>query len=93
MLSEDLDVFLLDFSQQAILTIGSTSKSISIIFDEEYTGMELGAEGRTITATCKTEDIDGINHRSLLILSGKTYKIVAVQPIMDGQFTQLILSL
>lgn len=92
MLNENLDTFLLDFSVGAILTIGSTSKSINVIFDEEYMGISLGAEGRSLTATCKTSDVLGVNHRTTLVLGGKTYKVEALQPIMDGQFTQLVLS-
>lgn len=92
MLNENLDTFLLDFSVAAILTIGSRIESINVIFDEEYMGMELGVEGRSLTATCKTSDVLLANHRATLTLGGKTYKVEALQPIMDGQFTQLVLS-
>jgi hypothetical protein len=91
MLSENLDAFLPDFSQTAVLTVGSTSKSIQVIFDEDYVGMEIGAEGRSLTATCKTSDAEGANHRSLLEVGSKTYKVQSVHPIMDGQFTELVL--
>jgi hypothetical protein len=91
MLSENLDIFLADFSQLSMLTIGSTSKSIPILFDEEYMGMELGAEGRSLSATCKTSDVLGANHRSQLQIGSKTYKVESVRPIMDGQFTELVL--
>lgn len=91
MLSENLNVFLSDFGQPAMLVSGSTSKSVSVIFDEEYLGMELGAEGRSITATCKTSDCTGVNHRSLFQVAAKTYKVEGVHPIMDGAFTELVL--
>lgn len=88
---EDLDIFLADFSQQAVLTIGSTLKSIKVIFDEDYTPMDLvGAEGRSLTATCKSSDVRGASHRSLLQIGSKNYKVESVQPVMDG-FTELVL--
>lgn len=89
---EDLDIFLADFSQQAVLTIGSTLKSIKVIFDEDYTPMDLvGAEGRSLTATCKSSDVRGATHRSLLQIGSFTYKVESVRPTMDGLFTELIL--
>lgn len=91
MLSENLDIFLSDFGQPATLISGATSKSLLVIFDEEYLGMGLGAEGRSITATCKTADALHVNHRSLLQVAGKTYKVQSVHPIMDGHFTELLL--
>lgn len=91
MINEDLNIFLTDFALPAVLTVGTTSKSIPILFDEEYVGMELGAEGRSLTATCKSSDVLGANHRSQLQIAGKVYRIEGVRPIMDGQFTELVL--
>lgn len=87
---EDLDVFLGDFAVDAVLIIGSTSRQIKVIFDEEYIGMEfVGAEGRSLTATCKSTDVLGANHRSQLQIGSKVYKVDSVRP-SDG-FTELLL--
>lgn len=73
------------------MAIGSTLKSIKVIFDEDYTPMDLvGAEGRSLTATCKSSDVRGANHRSLLQIGSLTYKVEGIHPTMDG-FTELIL--
>lgn len=92
MFDEDLDIFLGDFSVAAQLLIGSDLKSISVLFDEEYADMSLvGAEGRSLTATCKSSDVQGASHRSLLQIGSRTYKVEGIHPIMDGAFTELML--
>lgn len=89
---EDLDIFLGDFAVDAALIIGSTSRQVKVLFDEEYIGMELvGAEGRSLTATCKSIDALGAKHRSQLQIGSRIYKIESVRPSMDGQFTELVL--
>lgn len=87
---EDLDIFLGDFAIDAVLIIGGIPRPITVLFDEEYIGMELvGAEGRSLTATCKSTDAQGANHRSQLQIGNKTYKVESVRPA-DG-FTELLL--
>lgn len=89
-MTEDLDVFLTDFSQAATIVSGGTNRDIQIIFDLEGTFLEsVGAEGRSITATAKTSDLNGVRHRDTLITDGKTYQIIGIVPIMDGKFTDL----
>lgn len=89
MLNENLDLYLADFSVLATLIQGTTSRTLKVIFDEEYLGMNLGVEGREITAFGKTSDLNGVDRRYQLIVGGKTYAIVGVHQLGDGAFTEL----
>lgn len=89
MLAENFDVFLADFSIDAVLIQGTTNTNIKVIFDEEYLGMNLGVEGREITAFGKSSDMTGVDRRYQLAIGSKTYSIMGVHPVGDGAFTEL----
>jgi hypothetical protein len=85
MIEENLDIFLDDFG----VTSTAGNFSFRLIFDEEHSPMELGAEGRQIIATAKTTDIATFSHGDALIILGTSYRIIGIRPIMDGKFTEL----
>lgn len=88
MLQENLDLFLTDFVVEATLN-GTTP--LRVFFDEEYSPIEFGATGHSITATTKTDSVQTVHSGDTLIINGKTYKILEIHPIMDGKFTELVL--
>jgi hypothetical protein len=88
-LTEDLEVFMGDFAQPATIPQPSTTLSLAVIFDDEGVVMDIGVEGRSITATAKTSDLAGVKHGDSLITGGETYEIVGIVPIQDGKFTEL----
>ncbi|MGL5805956.1 MAG: hypothetical protein ACRC11_11015 [Xenococcaceae cyanobacterium] len=85
MKSENLNLFLNDFAVDANIN----GILVKVLFDEEYLPLELGAEGRALTATGKTEDLKTIRHGMAISIEGKNYSVVGVHPIMDGKFTEL----
>lgn len=87
MISENLDLFLVDFALTATLN----GKTIRVLFDENFLSFELGAEGRSITATGKTSDLEGTRHGDAIEINGRSFQVVGVQPQGDGAFTQLVL--
>lgn len=93
-MQENLDLFLTDFGVVGTLTARLRSPSVAevrVLFDEEYTPIEFGAEGHSITATTRTDFVQNVHHGDTLAINGKTYKIIGIHPIMDGRFTELVL--
>lgn len=88
MIDEDLDVFFNEFAVTATL---EDATEIKIIFDKRSDPMALGAEGREIIATCKSEDVANVTHNTTINIEGKTYTIIGINPEMDGKITKLIL--
>lgn len=92
MLIEDFDFISTDdFAVTASASIAGVVTSVDVIFDDEYTPMGIDAEGRQITAYCKSSAIAGIAHRDTLTLSQTLYEIVGVHPEGDGCYTELLL--
>ncbi len=100
MLLEDLDPFLRDFGIDSTITSPAFgSRLVRVLFDEEYDPINFGtgtiaikdAEGRSLTATAKTASCTDVHHGDSIVIEGKTYKIVGIEPIMDGKFTELVL--
>ena len=94
MKGENLNLFLNDFAVDAAIngttpSGGNLPTLVKVLFDEEYLPLELGAEGRALTATGKTEDLKAIRHKTTIAIEGKNYSVVGVHPIMDGKFTEL----
>lgn len=93
MIGENLDDFLGDFAVAATLTTTSGSTNLNVIFDENYMPLEIGAEGREITAYCKASDVLGVVHSDTLTVDAIAYRIAQVRPLDDGKFTELLLKL
>lgn len=94
MLLENLDVFFSmdEFAVAAILTSQAGSAEVKVIFDKEYIGMsDFEAEGRRITALCKSADVVEVHHQDLIEIEGTTYAIAGIQPVDDGKITELVL--
>lgn len=87
MLVENLELFLADFGIEATIPTGK----VTILFDQDYAPLELGAEGRSLVACGRTSQLQNLRHGSTIIINAKTYRIVSVQPTGDGAFTDLIL--
>lgn len=88
MLTENLDLFLSDFGVNATLN-GVTT--LRVLFEREYSPIEFGAEGHSITATTRTDAVSGVHHGDSLLIEGHTYKVIGIHPIQDGKFTELVL--
>ena len=67
--------------------------AVKVIFDDTFAAMELGAEGRSITALGKTSDLSTVSHGDEIAINSLTYRVVGVQPQGDGRFTLLVLKL
>lgn len=91
MLNENLDVFL-DTSHFAV-TATLDGVSVKVLFDDTFLAMELGAEGRSVTALGKTSDLGNANHGDPIVINSLTYRVAGVQPQGDGAFTLLVLKL
>lgn len=91
MLNENLDTFL-DTSHFA-LTATLNGVSVRVLFDDTFAAMELGAEGRSITALGKSSDLSNVSHGDPIVINSLTYRVAGVQPQGDGAFTLLILKL
>lgn len=91
MVTDDPDSYLAEFGEAAVVN----GYQCLAIFDYEYAPL-MGdfAEGRTITACIKTPDFatSQADHADPVVVRGKTYRIVGIQPIQDGNFTDLVLS-
>lgn len=86
--SNELDQYLEDFGTVAVIN----QNEITVIFDDDFaTFTEFEAEGRSITATLKTSEMQGIQRNDTVIINNKPYKIKAIHPAQDGKFTELIL--
>jgi hypothetical protein len=87
MILENLSAFLEDFGVDA--EIDGFSPFL-VLLDKFHSRMDIGIEGRSIIATAKSEDIEDIaNHGTEITIEGKTYEIVGIRPLDDGQFTEL----
>lgn len=87
-MQENLDIFLTDFGVPATL---NGSVTLRVLFDREFSPIEFGAEGHAITATTRTDSLFGVRHGDTLTIAGNTYKVIGIQPIGDGKFTDLVL--
>ncbi len=101
MLNEDLDPFFADFAVAATLLQGvppeQTETDLLCIFDKDYQPLGLvaaGAEGRSVTALCRSVDVASAKHGDRLIVNGQAYPIVEVQAANEGAgstLTELVL--
>lgn len=89
MLNENLDTFL-DLDHFAV-TVTLDGVAVKVIFDDTFAAMELGAEGRSITALGKTSDLSQVSHGDAITINSLTYRVVGIQPQGDGAFTLLVL--
>ncbi|MBO1049338.1 MAG: hypothetical protein HEQ10_17105 [Dolichospermum sp. DEX182a] len=92
MLNEDLSIFfdVEGFAETA--TIGGAT--YPCIFDDSYSLMGIGSDGRQITACFKSSDIAQANvkHKTSLTIRCKSYTVKSVQPTGDGKLTDLELN-
>lgn len=69
------------------VTATYNGNNITGIFDNEYQGVEVGAEVpfamSTLKFTCQTSDLPSVDFGNQIIISGVTYNIVLIMP--DGQ--------
>jgi hypothetical protein len=77
-------------------------REIRVIFDEyfdptymrpmfDYTYERAGAkaESRSISVLCKSQDAEGIHHRDRVEVNGRSYEVMGISPVQDGQVTLL----
>ena len=94
---EDLSIFFKGiFSQVArLVSDESPLTQLSGILDREYIPMfdtsGQPTEGKQVTFCIKSIDSVDVHHGDKLEIEGKIYEIVGVQPIDDGEITDLIL--
>ena len=92
MFEENLDIFTKGEFASAALIDGV---EVWGIFDEEYAqtfGMnQFNSEGRAFSFQTQTSEITAVNHGSRVELNNKVYEVIQIQPIDDGQLTDLIL--
>lgn len=86
-MNEDLNVFLNEFA----VTVTANGNSFKGLFEVENSPIGFGIEGRRITLTAKTTDTNGINHGTLLVVGHSSYTVIGLEPIDDGNFTDLVL--
>lgn len=88
-MQENLNAFFGDFDQEAV--IGNSN--FRVFFSRTGGLLDLGAEGRRITALATTGDVAAVRHGDKLTTGNpsKTYEIVGIDPVQDGLFTLLLL--
>jgi hypothetical protein len=85
---EDLDIFFSDFAESFLV---DGQSEVLGIFDESYEPLFSDSEGRNLALTIKSLDAININHGSHLIKGARTFEVVGIAPIDDGEITKLIL--
>ncbi|MEG3437695.1 hypothetical protein V0288_11245 [Pannus brasiliensis CCIBt3594] len=85
MIEETLSSFFEDFG---VVARRADNSEFLVFFDESHSPMEVGAEGRSIVATCPTSEAN-FDHGDTLEIDGKSYSIVGVRPVDDGKITEL----
>jgi hypothetical protein len=106
MLLEDLDPFLIEFGLTATVLFSGGTRSLRVLFDEENEAVNFGtasirindAEGRSLIACAKSSDCVDFHHGNTINITfedttSRTFKIVGIEPIMDGKFTELVLKI
>lgn len=86
MLVEDLSIFLGDFGEPANL---NNCAQVTVIFSSNYDPMALGADGRSIVALGRTEELGTVLQGDRLEIRNLYYTVVSAEPIQDGKFTRL----
>lgn len=92
MLNEDLSIFFDEEGFAETATIGDAT--YPCIFDDSYSLMGIGSDGRQIIACFKSSDIAlaNVRHKTPLTIRGKSYTVKSVQPTGDGKLTDLELN-
>jgi hypothetical protein len=100
-LNEPLDPFFADFAVPATLKQGTPPEDaetdLLCIFDKDYQPLGLvaaGAEGRSITALCRSADVASAKHGDTFVVDGQAYPIIEIQPASEGAgdtLTELVL--
>ena len=93
--TEDLSVFVQpnDFATAALYTpVSGSPATINVIFDNP--GVEVfNITSRNPSAVAKTSDLPAYSNQDTLTVNGVAYRITDSQPIDDGAFTVLGLTL
>jgi len=83
-MDENLDIFFADFAQEAQIKIGNNPfVPLLCLFDREGASLGLGAEGSSLIASVKAEDIQGAKHGDLFELDGKQFTIIGIEQSDD----------
>lgn len=86
---DDIDIFFADFGEDALLlSAGAGSKTIKVIFDNNYQAVNIYTgviESAGPHATAKTRDVTGVAHGDILEIDGGTYYIKGIQPGGKGR--------
>jgi hypothetical protein len=87
MINDPLDVFIKDFSEndEVVFEWDGGMKKCLGIFDNSFIDAQLGETIMDTTIprlTCKHEDVRSVPREAVVVIRGKTYSVVQVQP--DG---------
>lgn len=84
----DIPEFFLNGVFDSLATLGT--KAVRGIFDEEFENI-LEAEGRRLTFTVDLNTALDTHHGTRLELGNRQFKVIGIEPIDDGLYTDLIL--
>ena len=87
-LIEPLDSFFPDFGEEAIWKGSST---ITVIFDKRFVMSGELVESTQPSVTVRASEVDGVAHEQTLQIRGVEYKIIGIEPDLNGGLVVLIL--
>lgn len=90
---ENLDLFLDGLDSLTVTFQTSHARNVKAFFDNAFLDKSIGETALDSTQprlTCKSSDLMGVARETLVLVSGKTYSVMQIQPDGTGFSTVLL---